>query len=269
MAIKKYGVRLATKTCDETDVHCENLRRNGYTVVKSGLDADQLASLKSKILKLKIFYVKNLKKIVDLIKVDEHNTIRAPFLFDREFLDISFNKNLIQVVEKILNGNFILNQQNVIINPGKQDYNQAAWHRDLPYQHFTISNPLAVNALFCVDDFTIENGSTFVLPASHFISDFPSEKFVVDNEIQISAKKGDYILIDSMLYHKGGFNSTDQDRIGVNNVFSSPIIRRQIDFSEESFEFNVDNLDEYIRSRLGLQYKSHRSIEEFLQSRIK
>lgn len=39
--------------------------------------------------------------------------------------------------------------------------------RPVLYQHYVSSSPLAVKALFCVDDFTHENGSTFVLPASH------------------------------------------------------------------------------------------------------
>jgi hypothetical protein len=34
----------------------------------------------------------------------------------------------------VIQGTFILNQQNGIINPAKEADNQAAWHRDLPYQ---------------------------------------------------------------------------------------------------------------------------------------
>ena len=39
-------------------------------------------------------------------------------------------------------------------------HHQSAFHRDLPYQHFTSSRPIAINALFCADEFTNENGAT-------------------------------------------------------------------------------------------------------------
>ena len=33
-------------------------------------------------------------------------------------------------------------------------HTQLAYHRDLPYQHFVSSRPLAISALFCIDPFT-------------------------------------------------------------------------------------------------------------------
>ncbi|WP_457831307.1 phytanoyl-CoA dioxygenase family protein, partial [Staphylococcus aureus] len=80
-----------------------------------------------------------------------------------------------------------------------------AWPRDLPYQHYVSSTPLAVNALFCVDDFTLDNGSTFVIPATHKEINYPSESFVERNAVQVTAKAGQYILLDCMLFHSGGF----------------------------------------------------------------
>ena len=94
-----------------------------------------------------------------LQSLNEHNGIRAPFLIDKTgiFVKLVTNDKLLQLVSKLIKGSFYLNQQNGIINPAGNTYNQGMWHRDLPYQHFTSSSPLGINALYCVDDFTIEN----------------------------------------------------------------------------------------------------------------
>ena len=269
MCVEKYGVTQANKLSELNDIHLENLNRNGYKVLDSGLTGRDVDHLHENILNLKRNYAEKFESIVALNEIDEHNTIRAPFLFDQSYLEICFNKSLINIVGQILQNNFILNQQNVIINPGQKSYNQALWHRDLPYQHFTSSAPLAVNALFCISDFTLENGSTYVLPGSHKVSEFPSDPFVKRNALQITAKKGQYIVIDSMIYHKGGYNSTLTDRLAINNVFSTPIIRRQIEINEDSFFYSLDSVpDEYIYL-LGLNYKTVSSVDAYLKSRMR
>ena len=99
--------------------------------------------------------------------IDEHNTIRCMLADDSAFLDLALNPQILNIAERMLGPGFILNQQNGIINPGDgASYNQASYHRDLPYQHFTSSRPLALNALFCIDDFALDNGATLVVPAS-------------------------------------------------------------------------------------------------------
>lgn len=269
MSIEKYGVIQTTKFDNQNDIHLENLNRNGYTIVDSGLTEQEIHHLHENVSKLKRDYAEKFRSVVVLDEIDEQNTVRAPFLFDSIYLEVCFNKNLINIVKQVLQNNFILNQQNIIINPGQKSYNQALWHRDLPYQHFTISSPLAINALFCIDDFTLENGSTSVLPGSHKVSEFPSDHYVKRNALQILAKKGQYIVIDSMLYHKGGYNSTSSDRMAINNVFSSPIIRRQIEINETSFFYSLDSLSEKYFSLLGLNYKTVSSVDAYLRSRIR
>ena len=268
MNYEEYGVTRRTKSEQFEDVHVENLIRNGFTVIDSGLSANEICHLKDEIIKLRDIYEKEFSGLVNLETINEHNTIRCPFLFDKIFLDICFNKKLLKVVDTVLSGNFILNQQNVIINPGQKKYNQGLWHRDLPYQHFTISSPLALNALFCVDDFTQENGSTHVLPGTHNVSEYPSKNFIKFNEKQVTAKSGQFILIDSMMYHKGGYNKTKQDRMAINNVYSSPIIRPQIEFHKETFRYNIEEIPHDYIALMGFKFNIPKSIEEYLVSRL-
>jgi len=58
---------------------------------------------------------------------------------------------------------------------------------------------------------------------------FPSAATVLNSQIQICTPAGCFIVLDGMLYHSGGTNSTARPRRAVNHVYSVPIIRPQID----------------------------------------
>src|SRR5437588_207301 len=136
----RYGVTEQTVSGTDVERACEQIRHLGYGIIDGG--GEQLKA------------------------IDEHNTIRLPLAKEPMFLELATNSKVLEICSRLISGYTILNQQNGIINPpGAARYNQGAWHRDLPYQHFVSSRPLAINALFCLDAFTIENGATRVLPA--------------------------------------------------------------------------------------------------------
>jgi ectoine hydroxylase-related dioxygenase (phytanoyl-CoA dioxygenase family) len=82
----------------------------------------------------------------------------------------------------------------------------------IPYQHFVSSRPLAINALFCLDDFTSENGATNILPASHRHEPFPSASFIAREARQIFAPAGSFLVLDAMTLHCGGSQSSQKQR---------------------------------------------------------
>ncbi|MER8373499.1 phytanoyl-CoA dioxygenase family protein [Mesorhizobium sp. M1406] len=115
----------------------------------------------------------------DLSTIGERDTIRVLPKYAPAFMTIAFNERLAQLLSRMLGGYYIINQINGLINrANKSRYGQASFHRDLPYQHFVSSRPLAINALFALDDFTTENGATRVVPASHHHEAFPSDETV-------------------------------------------------------------------------------------------
>ncbi len=225
---KFYGVLQRTAEGSVIDAVVEQVRNLGYAVLDSGYDSTELISLSVEFDAMHSRYLESYG-VERLCAIDENNTIRAPLSQGSGvFLDMVFNKNLLSVLKKLIDGKFILNQQNGIINPPQQTYNQASWHRDLPYQHFLSTTPLAINALFCIDDFTIENGATFVLPASHKSAPFPSAAYVKRNALQVVAKAGSFILLDCMMFHAGGFNMTNARRRAVNHLYNIPFLKQQI-----------------------------------------
>lgn len=261
---KSYGILQRTEVGSPADEVVEQVRRRGYGILDSGYGKAELQHLSAEFDSFHQKYLERFGK-VRLTSVDEHNTIRAPLAHGSvPFLKLAFNENLLLALRKLIAGKFILNQQNGIINPPQQTYNQSAWHRDLPYQHFVSTTPLAINALFCLDDFTLENGATFVLPASHKMEAFPSESFVKMNALQIEAQAGSFILLDCMLFHAGGFNGTQTRRRAVNHVYNIPYFKQQINLPANmgDGELSVEQ-----REILGFPYLEPASVAAYLSGR--
>jgi hypothetical protein len=149
-----YGV-LQQNTCNSIfDQAAEQVRHLGYGTIDSGYTSQEVKLISEQFNCARENYIEQYGED-KLRELNEYHTIRSLLTHgSEEFIRLALNDNLILVLKKIINGMFILNQQNGVINPPNEIYNQGAWHRDLPYQHFVSSQPLAINALYCVDDFT-------------------------------------------------------------------------------------------------------------------
>ncbi|WP_216184166.1 phytanoyl-CoA dioxygenase family protein [Polynucleobacter sp. MWH-HuK1] len=262
---KSYGVLQQNQCCSTLDEAAEQVKNLGYAIIDAGYTADELQSLSKEFNRTRTNYV-NTYGESKLKSLNEFHTIRSPLTHGgAAFLKLALNANLLSIVKELIAGKFILNQQNGVINPPKEGYNQGAWHRDLPYQHFVSSQPLAINALFCVDDFTFENGATFVLPSSHKYEVFPSVSYIQRNAIQVAAKAGSFILLDCMVFHAGGFNNTKEERRAVNHVYTIPFFKQQINIPKNIAHF--EKLSAEAKDLLGLNYIEPASVADYLDSR--
>lgn len=260
-----YGVLTQNKPLSKLDEIAEQVRLLGYAVLDSGYAPGELKQLSEAFNQVRKAYLQKYGESSLRIKKELH-TVRAPLAFgDPNFIKMATNKKLIRVLRKLIIGKFILNQQNGVINPPGENYSQGAWHRDLPYQHYVSSTPLAVNALFCLDDFTEQNGSTLVLPASHKTVNFPSTSYIQRNALQVQAKAGSYILLDCMLFHSGGFNESKIERRAVNHVFTIPYFKQQIKLLDLIRHLDLDRDQQEL---FGFNFQEPTSVDQFLENKI-
>ena len=221
---------MQTPEGDSLDHAVETIRLLGYAVIDGGYSSEELEQFAAAFERAKVGLYERHGGQHELERIDEQNTIRAPMAIDPLFLGLACNDRVLTICRRLIGDYIVLNQQNGIVNPpAGQRYNQGAFHRDLPFQHFVSSRPLALNALFCLDEFTPSNGATYVLPGSHKQEAFPSDSVVSATRVQVSAPAGSYILLDGLTYHSGAVNQTERGRRAVNHVYSVPIIRPQLD----------------------------------------
>jgi ectoine hydroxylase-related dioxygenase (phytanoyl-CoA dioxygenase family) len=259
-----YGVLQQDRFDTDVEEAAEQVRRLGYAVLDSDFTASELQAISEAFNIARANYIRTWGEH-RLRGINEYHTMRAPLTHGGpEFLALAMNGRLLSVLKRLINGAFILNQQNGVVNPPGETYSQGAWHRDLPYQHYVSSSPLAVNALFCLDDFTLENGSTFVLPATHKADAFPSERYFKANALQLEARAGQYIILDCMIFHSGGFNRTDRERRAVNHVYSVPYFKQQINIPKN---MNAEGLSATAKQLFGFPYGEPETIEAYFRAR--
>ena len=264
-ALTDYGITERNTVKSQYDAALESLRSFGFAVIDGGYSKEEIAEFSDAFDEARK-KAHDLAEIDKLRQIDEHNTIRLLFSHNRKLLELATNTTILGLAKELIGGYQVLSQQNGVINPPNADrYNQGAWHRDLPYQHVVFSRPMAINALFCLDEFTNENGATLAIPASHKQEEFPSESFVNSNHLQVTAPAGSYIVLDCMCYHSGATNVTDKPRRAVNHVYTSPIIRQQIDIPAALGDDYTD--DSELRALLGYNVQTPRSVKDFLEKR--
>jgi ectoine hydroxylase-related dioxygenase (phytanoyl-CoA dioxygenase family) len=227
--MKKYGITRTSEIVSKIDFHIENIKINGYSIEENVIGEDECNWFSDKLEEIYFNQEKEFGKD-KLEKINEIDIARMPFLYDKTFSNFFMHPLVLDLTEKILGENFQLHLQNGIINRPQKEHHQTSWHRDLPYQDWIVSKPLAFNAFYCLSDFRTENGATFVLPFSHNLDFFPSEKYVRENESQLIARKGAVIFFNSMIYHRAGVNVSKETRFGLNNMFVVPILKQQVIF---------------------------------------
>lgn len=217
------------------------------------------------------FYKERLSKVYNqqvdefgldnLSLINEENMVRSPFLYDSSFINIFYNDFVSNLVTNILGKFAILSLQNGIVLRSNTEHHQSFFHRDLIYQNFTTSKPIAINIYYCLDNYGQHNGGTVFMEGSH-----KKESFDISlKQTTPQVKAGSIILFDSMVFHKAGNNLSGQDRFGINNMFTLPFVKQQIRYP--STIASTD--DPQLNQLLGFKSTEFFSVQDFRNYRLK
>lgn len=229
MSSASYGIKEKRVDKDTLDVHVQEIQMLGHTVLEPAAPADRLAAWRHAFDRILEQQATESGGFDALRRIGEADTARALLAYDGSFLDVATDSRVMEICKRLLGDYFILMLQNGVVNqPTQQPHHQAAYHRDLPYQHFISSRPLALSAVFCLDAFEVDNGATMFISGSHKTEAFPSDGYVEKMQHSISAPAGSIIMFDSMLFHRGGINRSSAVRRAINNVFVLPFLKQQI-----------------------------------------
>lgn len=264
--LQSFGVSEQAAVSNELERCLEELSILGFAVLENVLSVPELKTARERI---DAVYARQAEEFTaeEMSGINEAFMARLPLSYDEYFATLLKREVVLDVMRAILGKYFILHLQNAIINMPKQAHHQNSWHRDIPYHDFTISRPLAIGALYCIDDFTEETGGTIVLPFSHQIERMPSDTFIQNHAFQVTAKAGSVLLFDSMLFHRAGYNSSERIRRGVNHMFTSAILKQQINIPE-ALEGRFGD-DPSLRTLLGYDVVPAKSVREWRAGRLK
>ncbi len=161
------------------------------------------------------------------------------------------------------NGNYILNSFGAFINQPQDNAYVSKIHRDV--RTFSGDIHLLINILIMLDDFTLDNGATYIASGSHRSNQKPNEAEFYQHAERITGKAGDVVAFDSNTWHAAGMNQSNSIRRGLTLTYSRPFMKPQIDFPRFLGENYLSNCTEDVKQILGYYARVPSTIDEFYQ----
>jgi ectoine hydroxylase-related dioxygenase (phytanoyl-CoA dioxygenase family) len=238
----------------------EALRSDGCAILENVLDAATLSRVRRGLYK-GLALVRARVGEAALERTGEIGVVRAPMLASDAFFGLLEAPELLEVVDAALSPTAILHLQNGFVLPpavaGDESRFQRRFHRDFPrvLNGFVCS----INTLIAVDDFTVENGATVVIPGSHQSHEPPDTAAAIPAE----CSAGSVLVFDSTLWHAAGRNATAEDRCAVNHQFTQSFFKQQLDYVRCLGEERIRRLSPRTQQLLGWYTRVPESLEQY------
>lgn len=207
--------------------HRAELLEDGYTIVEGLIDSEVIERVKAAVTRL------GGGEYGPANAVSPGRRVGSIVTKDTVFQDLAMIEEPRYLLGEVLGSGYLLTTNTSIeIVPGEQ---AGPIHTDeLLYTSLVPSPhpPLVCNTMWAIDDFTVENGATVVVPGSH------TEPFPIDNfgdlspDMAVPAPKeqavmraGSVLVFQGALWHTGGSNRSAANRLGIALNFCAGWIR--------------------------------------------
>ncbi|HUH73272.1 MAG TPA: phytanoyl-CoA dioxygenase family protein [Chitinophagales bacterium] len=239
------------------EIFTDYINKDGYIVVEGVIKIDLLNSVKQDLVisieKESAFHGSNTYK--------DYGMLLCCPIYGGNFIHIAEHQKLMQPFDWILGDTSIIYVYTSSSLPPLQKNHASRIHVDRP--HFIENYIEALGCLILLDDFTEENGATWVLPQSHLRHEEPSEENFYQNSIRIIAPKGSVFYFHLRLWHAGGVNNTEDWRhsLGIGMVRSH--LKQRIDIPRAMAGIDTNKISNYGLQKLGFFSQPPSSLEEF------
>ena len=247
------------------NINLNELQLNGYTIVKDVIPTD---------------WIPDIRKVID-ISFDEHRKIQTnnnndiktegvalhALLSDSLFIKILYHLldfGLIEELEtKFFKSNCILNSFSALNNIPNQPNFSSIVHRDLRF--YSGEFPMMLNCLIMVDDFTKENGGTYLLPKSHLIEKKPTDIEFFRDSIQAVGNGGDVLVFNANVWHASAPNTTNSDRRALPFTISKSFMKQLLDYPRALGYDKMNTFTEKMQQLLGYHSRVPASLDDWYQ----
>jgi ectoine hydroxylase-related dioxygenase (phytanoyl-CoA dioxygenase family) len=154
----------------------------------------------------------------------ERGTARLANLVDKDpmFEVCVTSRRLLAAVDHVLDGDMKLSGLNCRValpGSGAQELHPD-WGEPVSAGEYQ-----ACNSIWCIDDFTADNGATLVVPGTHIEQRMPPRPGdadfdeVMSRAIPVTASAGAVIVLNAHIWHSGSLNRTDRPRRALHSYF--------------------------------------------------
>ena len=110
---------------------------------------------------------------------------------------------------------------------------------------------ITANVIWLLDDFTLENGATRVVPRSHNWKEYASDGLMHEDEVRIIGQKGSALIFNANLWHGGAENKTEMTRWCLALGYSRWFVKPSFDFMQNTPEHIFNELTDKQKDLLG------------------
>ena len=212
-----FGEEIVLPSLD--DALC-NISEVGYFVFPNWLSEKRVSKLRDDL-------VNEVRPIVELMPPDK-TTVRAHNLLGKTRCvdDLVCDPRLLAVVQGMLGPHVqvsVVAMFDLLPGAKAQGLHQDDGLWPIPRPH----PPFVANAVIAVDDFTVENGATMLVPESHKWHDRPVQQPPDISPIQVEMSAGSMLIWTGALWHGGGANRSDSSRLAIDINFNLSYLRQQ------------------------------------------
>jgi ectoine hydroxylase-related dioxygenase (phytanoyl-CoA dioxygenase family) len=243
-----------------------NLDSSGIFILKKFIPENLVESLVKPIQNSILFHRKFQKEIGREIIVE--GIASNVLIDDKSYIDLLcylIDNKFIQYLEnEFFNSKCILNSFSAIVNLPNNSNFSSHIHRDIRF--YSGSFPMMLNCLLMIDDFTVDNGATYLLPDSHKVEQKPTEIEFYNNSIQAIGKKGDLLIFNSNVWHCAALNTSTKERKALPFTISKSFMKPLFDYPRA---LGYDALNSYsndLKQFLGFFSRVPSSLEEWYQT---
>jgi hypothetical protein len=176
-------------------------------------------------------------------------------LLDRAYLD--------PYLRVAFGGNYILNAFGGNLNRRGHVTYASHVHRDV--RTYTTEVRLLLNIIIMLDEFTEENGATYLLSGSHLSRAKPSDAAFFSQADRAVGKRGSIVVWDSNVWHAAGENKTDLPRRSLSLIYSQPFMKQQFDYPRAVGYGNAQSLSPQARQVVGFNARVPATLDEWYQ----
>ena len=209
--------------------HTENLNEQGYTVASQFFDQSFVNRLINDLDSWigSAAAVRRKMGLGDVMAGVAHHILGK----DDSMGDLIKRLPFDDVLREYFEGPYILNSFGGLknVNADKENYTHVNnFHRDV--RTYSPNLTLMINILLMLEDFTIENGATRLIPGSHKKKEKPSDNELELKSKYITGKAGTVLLFDSNVWHAASPNTDGTPRRALTLSYTRPFVKPQMDY---------------------------------------
>jgi ectoine hydroxylase-related dioxygenase (phytanoyl-CoA dioxygenase family) len=248
-----------------TSSQSQELKDQGYTIMRNQIDEKWVSILSNEMDKAFLEH-RNIqltnKNDINSNGVALHVLLSNPIFI--EFLQTLLENQFIQSLQdNFFYSKCILNSFSALNNLPNQPNFSAIIHRDLRF--YSGDFPIMLNCLIMIDDFTVENGGTYLLTGSHLEERKPSDGEFFQNAIQATGKRGDILIFNANVWHSSAPNTTQENRRAIPFTISKSFMKQLLDYPRALGYDKMDSFTYEMQQFLGYHSRVPASLNEWYQ----